>query len=88
VHLYDVGGGAEAVLHHQPHRLLLQVAAVVLDTVRVVQPVQEPDLLQDVLPLLQALLPVVGHLLDRHHLVLDIVPGVVDRPEAAMPDLP
>ena len=33
-----------------------------------------PYLLEYVLPLLQGLLPVVGHLLDGHHLVRDVVP--------------
>ena len=41
---------------------------MVLDTIWVVQPVQEPDLFQDVLPLLKTLLPIIGHLLDGHHL--------------------
>ena len=37
---------------------------MVLDAVGVVQPIQETNLLQDILPFLQALLSVVGHLLD------------------------
>ena len=49
---------------------------MVLDAVGVVQPIQETNLLQDILPFLQALLSVVGHLLDRHHLSFDIVPKI------------
>ena len=67
--------------------MLLEVAAVVGDAVRVLEAPQEPDLLEDVLPLLQRLLPAVGHLLDGHHLCGDIVPGVVDGAEGPMADL-
>ena len=74
MHLDDVGGGAKAVFHHQPHGLLLEVAAVVLNAVGMVQPIQETNLLQDILPFLQALLSIVGHLLDCHHFIFDIVP--------------
>ena len=76
MHLDDVRSGAKAVFHHQPDSLLLEVAAMVLDAVGMVQPIQETNLLQDILPFLQALLSVVGHLLDRHHLSFDIVPKI------------
>ena len=76
MHLYDVRGGTKAVLHDQPHGLLLEVAAMVLNAVGMVQPVQETNLLQDILPFLQALLSVVRHLLDRHHLPFNIVPEI------------
>ena len=59
MHLNDIGSGPKAVLHHQPHGLLLEVAAMVLDAVRVVQAVQETDFLQDILPLFQALLSII-----------------------------
>ena len=49
---------------------------MVLNAVGMVQPIQETDLLQDILPFLQALLSIVGHLLDRHHLSFDIVPEI------------
>lgn len=51
------------------------------------KPPKESDFLEDVLPLFEALLPAVGHLLDGHHFRGDIVPGVVDGPEGAVPDL-
>ena len=74
MHLYDVRGRAKAVLHDQPDGLLLEVAAMVLDAVGMVESIQETDFLQDILPFLQALLSVVRHLFDRHHLPFDIVP--------------
>lgn len=47
-----------------------------------------PDLLQYVLPLLQALLAQIGHLLDGHNLPGEQAPGIIDGPETAMADLP
>ena len=61
---------------------------MILDTVGVGQTGQEPDLLEDVLPLLQRLLAAVGHLLDGHNLVGDILPGVVHGAEGPVADLP
>ena len=76
------------ILLTHPDCLFLQITPVVLDTVGVGQTCEEPDLLQDVLPLLQGLLPAVGHLLDGHHLVGDVLPGVVDGPEGPVANLP
>ena len=64
-----------------PYSMFFEIASLVANAVGVLEPPEEPYLLEDVLPLLQALLPPVGHLLDGHHLSRDIVPGVVDGAE-------
>lgn len=46
-----------------------------------------PDLLQDVLPLLQALFAHIGHLLDGHDLAREIASRIVDGAEGAMANL-
>ena len=51
-----------------PYCALFQVAAVVGDTVGMLEAGEEADLLENVLPFLHRLLPVVGHLLDGHNL--------------------
>ena len=61
---------------------------MILYTVGMGESGQKPDLLQDVLPLLQRLLPPVGHLLDGHHLVSHILPGVVHGAEGPVANLP
>lgn len=43
VHLEDVGGRAEAVLHHQPGRVVPEVAAFVFDGVRMLQLTEKAD---------------------------------------------
>ena len=60
---------------------------MIVDAVGVLEPPEEADLLEDVLPLLERLLPAVRHLLDGDHLVRDVVAGVVDGAEAAVTDL-
>ena len=74
-------------LETYPDCLFLQITAVVLYTVRVSQSGEEPNLFQDILPLLQRLLPAVGHLLDGHHLMSDVLPSVVHSSEGSMADL-
>jgi hypothetical protein len=61
---------------------------VVLDAIGMLEAGEEPNFFEDVLPLLQALLPVVGHLLDGHHLTGDVVSGIVDGTETAVSYLP
>ena len=68
--------------------MLLEIASLVADAVGVLEPPQEPDLLEDVLPLFERLLPAVRHLLDGDHLVRDVVAGIVHGAEAAVTDLP
>ena len=68
--------------------MLLEVTPLVANAVGVLEPAEEAYLLENVLPLLEALLSAVGHLLDGDHLRGDIVAGVVDGPEGAVPDLP
>ncbi len=67
--------------------MLLEIAALVADAVRMLQPAEKSDLLEDVLPLLERLLAPVAHLLDGHHLGGDVVAGVVDGSEAAVANL-
>lgn len=110
MHLDDVGRGSNAVLHHQPGRVFPQIAALVLDRIRVLQLAQEPslqgdrwrlsitersfnlqlshspDLLEDVVPLLETLLAQVAHLLDGHYLPGQVAARVVHGAEAAVPD--
>ena len=60
---------------------------MIVDAIGMFQLGQKPNLLEDILPFLEALLAPVGHLFDGHALVGDIVAGVVDGAEAAVPDL-
>lgn len=84
MHLDDIGSRPDAVLHHKPRRVLVQVASLVLDRVGMVQLPQEANLLQDILPLFHALFAHVGHLLDRDNLAREIAFCVVDRTERSM----
>lgn len=85
--LNDVRGRSETVLHNQPSYIVTQVATLVLYGIGVLQLSQEPDLLEDVLPLLQTLLAQVAHLLDGDNLLGEQTSGVVDGPETAVADL-
>ena len=67
--------------------MLLQVASVIRDTIRMFESPQKSNFLQNILPLFQGLLPAVRHLLDGHDLRGDVVPGIVDSAEGAMADL-
>jgi hypothetical protein len=86
VHFDDVGGGSDAVLHNQPSGVLVQIAALVFDGVRVVELAEEADFLQDVLPFLQALLAQVRHFLDGDDLAREITARIVDRTERTVTD--
>lgn len=67
--------------------MFLQVAALIANAIRVLKSSEESDLFEDVLPLLQALLPAIGHLLDGHHFGRDIIPRIIDGAEAAVTNL-
>lgn len=51
--LNDVRGRTEAVLHHQPCCVILQIAALVIDRVSMLERLQKLDFLQDILPFLE-----------------------------------
>ncbi len=53
--------------------MIFEVTAIVGDAVRMLQPNEEANLFEYVLPLVEGLLAPVGHLFDGHHFGRDIV---------------
>lgn len=86
VHFDDVGRRSDAILHHQPGGVLVQVAALVLDRVGMIELAQKADLLEDVLPLLHALLAQIRHLLDGDDLTREVAARIVNGAERPVPD--
>ena len=87
VHLEEIGGRAEAIVHDEPGHLVLEVAAAVGDAVGVRQRLDEAQLLLDLEPLLARLLAAVVHHLDGDHLAAAHVLAEVDGAEVAVADL-
>lgn len=65
-----------------------EIAALVLYGIVILELFEKPYLLEYVLPLFHRLLAQIGHLLDSHDLLGLHEPGVINRPEAPMADLP
>lgn len=67
--------------------MISEEAALIFNSVGVVQLSQEADFFQDILPLLQTLLAKVGHLFDGNNLLSDQTTCIVHCSKTSMPNL-
>ena len=75
------------VLITYPCRMFPKVTSFILYRIWMAQLTEESNFFEDILPLLVALLPHVGHFLNSHNFLSESMASVVDSAEASMANL-